>query len=191
MPESPFATALGSRRIAGLALETAGLLAVWLLLTRGDERGLLFGIGFASIVAILRNGLMRPPPLTLRPLAVARFLPYFLWQSLQGGVDIALRAILPAEGPGGRRVFAIEPRLHQYGLRLPPGSARMFFIGVVSLLPGTLSADLEDDTLEVHVIGGSRDVEAQLESLERLVAPLFAVDLRPGADPAARGDGHG
>lgn len=188
MSDLLLASASRLRRVQGMALEIVCLLALWLLLTRGDSRGLLFGLGVAVVATGIRNGLLSGAPLALRPIALARFLPSFLGQSLQAGADIALRAILPAgrsnpaeaEGPTGgsadRSGFAIEPRLHHFGLRLPPGNARRFFIGVVSLLPGTLSAEVDGDTLEVHVIGGRRDVDAQLRDLERRVAPLFALE---------------
>lgn len=192
------------RRVQGMAIEMACLLALWLLLTRGDASGLLFGLCVAAIATGVRNGLLSGPPLSLHPLALARFLPGFIGQSLQAGADIALRAILSPDtrdttdttgAREGRRRFVIEPRLHQYGLRLPPGNARTFFIGVISLLPGTLSAEVEGDTLAVHVIGGSRDVGAQLSQLERRVAPLFGLDppSRNGAGEKAtiRGSDHG
>ncbi len=180
-----------------MAVEMVCLLALWLLLTRGDASGLPFGLCIAAIATGVRNGLLGGPPLSLHPLALARFLPGFIGQSLQAGADIALRAILSPDARGtadtadiegalgGQRRFAIEPRLHQYGLRLPPGNARTFFIGVISLLPGTLSAEVEGDTLAVHVIGGSRDVGAQLSQLERRVAPLFGLD--PPSRNGARG----
>lgn len=203
------------RRVQGMAVEMVCLLALWLLLTRGDSRGLLFGICVAAVATGIRNGLLDAPPLSLRPIALARFLPGFVGQSLLAGADIALRAILPAHtygvsndahdadagaddttgGFAGRSRFAIEPRLHHYGLGLPPGNARTFFIGVVSLLPGTLSAGLEGDTLEAHVIGGRRDIDAQLRGLERLVAPLFGLDppssARVGKNGRTGGSDHG
>lgn len=181
MSQAPFAAAPRWQYGVGLTVDLVCLVAVWLLLTRGDARGLLFGIGVAAVATGVRRRLLRAPAFVVRPAALARFLPYFLWQSLQGGVDIAWRALSPG-GPGsdwrtGWSSPAIEPRLHHYELRIPPGNARTFFVGVVSLLPGTLSADLDGDRLEVHVIGGSRDVHAQLDQLERLVAPLFALDV--------------
>lgn len=220
MSDLVFASAPRSRRVRGMALEMVCLLALWLLLTRGDSSGLLFGICAAAVATGIRNVLLDGPPLSLRPIALARFLPSFIGQSLQAGADIALRAILPAytsaasddangandaeadaDADGrsgdfaGRSGFAIEPRLHPYALGLPPGNARTFFIGVVSLLPGTLSAEVVGDTLEVHVIGGRRDVDAQLRGLEQRVAPLFALDP-PSSDGAekkggTRGSDHG
>jgi multicomponent Na+:H+ antiporter subunit E len=196
------ASASRSRRVQGMAVEMVCLLALWMLLTRGDSSGLLFGLCIAAIATGFRNGPLSGPPLALRPLTLARFLPGFIGQSLQAGADIALRAIPPATDADADAVgfpqrwrFTIEPRLHRYGLQLPPGNARTFFIGVISLLPGTLSAEVEGDTLAVHVIGGRRDVGAQLSRLEQRVASLFGLDppSRNGAGPKERirGSDHG
>jgi multicomponent Na+:H+ antiporter subunit E len=46
----------------------------------------------------------------------------------------------------------IDPQLIQYEFRLPTGTARTFFMNVVNLLPGTLSADRGNDVLTVHVM---------------------------------------
>jgi multicomponent Na+:H+ antiporter subunit E len=101
---------------------------------------------------------------------MARFLPFFLWQSLRGGIDVARRALHPR--------LPLAPLLLDYPLRLPDGPACTFLANTVSLLPGTLSADLENGCLTVHVLDGSQpDVSAELQSLEALIADLFGVEL--------------
>lgn len=75
----------------------------------------------------------------------------------------------------------LNPGLLRYELRIAPGTARVFFVNTVSLLPGTLSADLREDCLWVHVIDASQENYAHLRLLEDRVADLFA--LGPVTDP--------
>jgi multicomponent Na+:H+ antiporter subunit E len=62
-------------------------------------------------------------------------------------------------------------------LRLPPGSARTLFIAVISLLPGTLSAELEGRRLRVHTLIQDPAVLENLRELEIRVAALFGLEL--------------
>lgn len=53
-------------------------------------------------------------------------MPYLLWRSLYGGVDVARRALHPA--------LPIAPRLFDHHWRLPPGLPRVVMANTVSLL---------------------------------------------------------
>ncbi len=96
-----------------------------------------------------------------------RFAPHFVCSSFLGGLDVAWRSLHPR--------LPIDPRLIAYHLRLPEGTERVFFMNVVNLLPGTLSADICDDVLTVHVIDGQQPIHEQLTKLEQAVAGLFAI----------------
>ena len=68
-----------------------------------------------------------------------------------------------------------------YSLHLREGTARVFFANIVSLLPGTLSADIRGDTLIVHVLDKNLPMFEQLRRLELAVARLFGCAL--GREP--------
>jgi multicomponent Na+:H+ antiporter subunit E len=93
------------------------------------------------------------------------FVPFFLWHSLKGGVDVAWRAFHPR--------LPITPELIEYPLRLPPGLPRVILVNTVSLLPGTLSAELGGQVLKVHVLDSLGDFLAELETLEQRVGCMF------------------
>lgn len=97
-----------------------------------------------------------------------RFLPYFVWNSLRGGVDVAVRVLHPQ--------LPIEPALVRYELRLRDSAARVLMADTVTLLPGTLSADLDDHVLVVHVLNAGAPFDEVLEVLEQRVADLFGLD---------------
>jgi multicomponent Na+:H+ antiporter subunit E len=98
-----------------------------------------------------------------------QFLPYFLWESFRGGIDVAGRVV-------GRRVD-VDPGYHGYRLALAKPAARVFFLDVVSLLPGTLSADIDGDRLLVHMLDRRQDPSRELARLERRVAAVFGERL--------------
>ncbi|MCG8485893.1 MAG: Na+/H+ antiporter subunit E, partial [Chromatiales bacterium] len=97
------------------------------------------------------------------------FAPFFFYRSLLGGVDVAWRAVHPR--------MPINPRLVEYPIQLPPGLPQVFMANIVSLLPGTLSAELSARLLRVHVLSSRGDVVPELEALERRIAGVFGVSL--------------
>jgi multicomponent Na+:H+ antiporter subunit E len=98
---------------------------------------------------------------------VLRFLPFFLRQSARGGIDVAARALHPR--------LPVLPGFIEYPLRLPEGPARVFFVNSLNLLPGTLSAELRDGVLRVHLLHRGMPARERIEQLEGRVAALFGV----------------
>jgi multisubunit Na+/H+ antiporter MnhE subunit len=47
---------------------------------------------------------------------------------------------------------------------------------VVSLLPGTLSAELSEDCMKVHVLDVNADALKELQSLEAKIGHLFGLE---------------
>jgi multicomponent Na+:H+ antiporter subunit E len=163
---------MGRRRLgpARLARHTAVFAVAWAIIAGG--RGWAAGLPVALLAATASCWLLPPARVSLRGLL--RFLPFFAWNSLRGGVDVALRALHPR--------LPIEPRLVRYELRLEDAVARVFMANSVTLLPGTLSADLQGDVLLVHVLNASGPFAGALAKLEGHVADLFGRhDLAPGS----------
>lgn len=108
---------------------------------------------------------------TPRVLSALAFAPFFLWQSLKGGLDVAWRVIRPR--------MRIAPGVHTYRLRLTNASARVVLLDTLSLLPGTLSADLRGDLLTVHALDAADGaaLDADIARLERRIAALFGERL--------------
>jgi multicomponent Na+:H+ antiporter subunit E len=98
-----------------------------------------------------------------------RFVPYFLRASLLAGLDVMRRALDPR--------MPIDPALVRFPLRLPPGPARATLAAVVSLLPGTLSVELEHEQLLVHVLDRRLAAGQALGQLEDRVADVFGLTL--------------
>jgi multicomponent Na+:H+ antiporter subunit E len=146
---------------------------LWLALTGGDAASWIIGIPavLAATLAALRLS-ERGNGLSAR--GAARFLPFFLLESVRGGVDVARRVLRPQ--------MRIDPGIHTYRLRLRRSDACVFFVDSVSLLPGTLSADLCDGVMRVHALDVNDAIAASLRRLEERVADLFGEQLEAAAD---------
>jgi multicomponent Na+:H+ antiporter subunit E len=98
-----------------------------------------------------------------------RFIPFFLWESIRGGVDVASRVLRPC--------MAIRPGFISYTTTLRSPAARLLFVNCISLLPGTLAADISDDELRVHTLDLEGDTGRELSRLERRVAAVYGERL--------------
>ena len=97
----------------------------------------------------------------------------FFHLSFTAGLDVASRALGPA--------IRLDPGMVSHPCRLPAGAARYFFMIVISLIPGTLTADQRGDTLDVHVLDRLQANEDGLRELEEDVARLFGLPLSVAA----------
>lgn len=139
--------------------------ALWWTLAGASPSSWWVGVPAIVLALIASVKLFPSKQFVWRNLVV--FVPRFLWRSLLGGVDVAWRALHPAR--------PIAPALLQYPLRLPPGLPQVFMANTVSLLPGTLSATIEDSVLTVHVLNSRGDIQEELRKVEDDVARLLAV----------------
>lgn len=152
------------------ALHVAFSAFLWWLLTEGNLSSWEVGVPVIVAATIVSQTLFPSPRWRWRFSSFVRFIPFFLWQSLRGGVDVARRTFHPA--------LPLDPLFFDYHLRLPEGPAQVFLADLVSLLPGTLSANLQQGCLTVHALDGDPLVLTQeLQSLENRTAELYSVTL--------------
>lgn len=141
---------------------------LWLILTGGDFRTWWFGL-LAAAIAAGASMLLPGERRSLSVTGLVRFVPFFVRQSLEGGFDVARRAFHPR--------MPIDPAIVSYSVRLPEGPASVFLAAVISLLPGTLTAELRDRLLLVHVLDVGLPVIEKLRTLEEKVGTLFGMKL--------------
>ena len=142
------------------------LALIWLALNGLD--GWPLGLLAALVGAIAGGFLASGQPYPWRPHRLAGFLLFFLIESFKGGVDVAWRAIQPR--------LSIEPEFHRWQINLPKGQPRTLMVSVISLLPGTLSADLSDDGHELIVHTLMPEGMASVERLDKHIRRLFSLD---------------
>lgn len=157
--------------IGALILRGGLLTAAWIVLTGASLA--YWGLAALIIVAATATSLGVMPPGAWRwtALGLARFIPFFVHQSVRGGFDVSRRAL--------RLRMPLDPGFVEYRLRLPAGPARVFFANSVSLQPGTASVGIEGEVLTVHALDLGMPVEESLRDLEARVAGLFGVELTP------------
>jgi multicomponent Na+:H+ antiporter subunit E len=144
---------------------------LWVVVAGGAPGSWTLGVPvvLAATAASMQLRSRRPESArqSLRLLPALRFAAFFGWQSLRGGVDVALRALAPG--------LPIDPGFVTHRLAVPPGPARVLVVDVVSLLPGSLSVSLDDDRLTLHVIDMGVDVEGALRTVERHACAIFGL----------------
>ncbi|WP_157268185.1 Na+/H+ antiporter subunit E [Azohydromonas aeria] len=146
----------------------AGLLVTWLALYGLQSLG--FGVAAAALGTMA--GLLAAPgeayPVRLRRLP--GFVLFFLRESVRGGMDVAVRALHP------RRPLA--PAFVEHPLRLPAGQPRTLLVGLIGLLPGSMSVEVDEarQVLLVHVL--AVDGPDPVAPLERQLVRLFGLDGR-------------
>jgi len=123
-------------------------------------------------------GLLLPagPRWRLSPRGAVVFAVWFAIQSVRGAVDVSRRALSPS--------LPLRPGFRSHPLRLPPGPARVVFVNTITLLPGSLAAEIAGDRVIVHMLDTGADLAADLDRLERRVRALFA--LHPAAESSTR-----
>ncbi len=147
---------------------------LWWALTEGDPYNWWFGL-IMVVVATLASSAMQPA-VRWRPLGLLRFIPFFIRQSVLGGVDVARRAFSP-EMPN-------DPGFVEFQVRLPVGPSRVLLANTMSLLPGTVSVELRDTSLRLHALDRSMPIERTLRTGEAHIAAIFGVELHLPAEPA-------
>ncbi len=164
-------------RLRRCLVRTAWMALVWLGLNGLDGHSWIVGGPAVLVAAWISVQLL--PAVTWRwsPGGVLVFAAYFLRESVRGGWDVARRALSPG--------LALSPAIVCHSFRLPPGPARLFFCGVISLLPGTAVVAIADSNLCIHVLDDSPAVEEALRELEWRVGALFGLEFRKEKEPAA------
>lgn len=142
---------------------------IWLVLSNGELES--WWIGIPAIVICVGVSMLLPTPWPWRwqVIGVIRFTPFFLGESFRSGVEVAYRALHPD--------MPLDPVLLYYPLRLPEGLARISFANAISLLPGTLSAELAENHIVIHALDGSKEIVPKLELLELRIADFFGLDI--------------
>lgn len=141
------------------------LFALWLVFDGLD--GWPVGVLAALIGGGLAGWLADSEPFWWNPFRLVEFAGFFLVESFRGGIDVAWRSLHPR--------MPVSPRFFEHEIQVPEGQPSTLLISVISLLPGTLSAELQRDehVLVVHTLADGG--EESVERLERRIARLFSL----------------
>ena len=110
----------------------------------------------------------------LKPLVLLRYLPLFVWKSIASGFDVMVRVLTPS--------LPIHPGLVHYQLSLSHLGARVLLANCITMLPGTISAQLNDDQLIVHTLDTTLPVHVTINRFERKIAKIFGLEITSGQE---------
>ena len=118
--------------------------------------------------------LVGPGGYLLKPVVLLRYLPLFVWKSIASGFDVMVRVLNPR--------LPIHPGLVHYPLSLTHEGARVLLANCITMLPGTISAQLKDDQLIVHTLDTTLPVHATIDRFERKIATIFRLEKTAGQE---------
>jgi multicomponent Na+:H+ antiporter subunit E len=157
-------TRITATQLRNRAAATAVLAALWWLIAGGERGAWLVGLPAVLAAAAAGVSLVGRPPSRLSLAGLPGFITVFLRESLCGGVDVARRTL-------GRRL-RIKPGFRTYPMVLSDPLARVLMVNCISLLPGTLAVDLDNDQVLLHLLDSDVDPEPDLLRLEQAIAGL-------------------
>ena len=138
---------------------------LWSILTTGDPASWVIGAPVVLLTAYFSWSLKTTESFRVSPLGLARYLAFFVVESVRGGVDVARRALLPGQ--------QINPHFLNYCTSLPTGLPRVWFANTVNLLPGTLTANIEGDRFTIHALATDMRPLEGIRACEQRVAAVF------------------
>ncbi len=144
---------------------------VWLVLCGGGLVHWLFGLPTIILATWLSLQLAETRSSSIRLSILLRFIPFFIVKSIASGFDVMVRVLHPN--------LPINPGIIDYPLALDHQRARIFLANSITLLPGTITADLNDQRLLVHTLDTSNAVQDSICHLEARVAELYKLELKP------------
>lgn len=155
---------------------TVGVLALlWTGLAGPDPASWVIGAPVVALATALRFAFPPAGRVRLSPLGAIRFIGWFAVASFRGATDVAARAL-------AWRV-QLAPGIRGYHTDLPAGAPRLVFVNAITLLPGTLSAEINGGRVDVHMLDTRVDLASELAPLEARVRALFGLPTLPRTRP--------
>lgn len=159
-------------RVLRPALLFLSLLGFWLALS-GKTESLFVSLGVVSAAALtppslhlLRAVLGTPeqaPP--VRPLALTGYVLWLLTRIPPAGVTVALTVLLPGRAP--------RPGVVRFRTGLASPAARTLLANSITLVPGTMTINVEDDRFTVHAFDPGAVADLANAATQRRIARIF------------------
>ncbi len=155
------------KRLVPAPLLSATLFVVWLLLANTlDPAHVVLGALLAVVVPWFTERLRPERPRVRRPLVIARLGLTVLWDIVLSNIEVARRILGPED--------AIRPAFVWVPLDLSDPHAIVSLAGIITMTPGTLSAELSADRryLLVHAFNVDDEPALIAQIKARYEAPL-------------------
>jgi len=156
-------------KASGMLIRMTLLASLWWIIVQGRADAWLIGlpaVALATMASVSLSGQGLP---RVSFAGLLGFFAVFLRESVSGGIDVARRTLAPK--------LDIQPGFRRYRVHLSDTPGRVLLVNCISLLPGTLAADLDGDEVELHMLDSRVDPEPELLRLEQAIASLFGLRL--------------
>ena len=125
------------------------LFLIWLFLTAStDPQELVMGVIFSLLIAAFAYPIFTTRGLAnLHPKRVAyaiAYIPYFLWAMIMANLDVAYRVLHPKR--------PIRPGIVHCKTVLKTNPGKLALANSITLTPGTITLDVDDDNYFIHWI---------------------------------------
>ncbi len=137
----------------------------WLILAGGHKISDIWFVILCLVVTTVISIYSVPPgQWVLRPLGIARFFPYFIITAIRGGWDVARRVFF--------RNVPVDPVFVTIEHDGDPRKT-LILAWVISLLPGTASTVINENSIVVHVLDKKLPVNEDIQKLKTRINDLF------------------
>jgi multicomponent Na+:H+ antiporter subunit E len=139
--------------------------AAWLILIGGQQLSdIVFVILFLALTTVMSIYSVTPGEWDFSLLGIIRFFPYFIITALRGGWDVARRVFF--------RTIPIDPDFITIQHDRHPQKT-LILAWIISLLPGTASCVITEDTIVVHVLDKRLPVREEIQELQKRINAMF------------------
>jgi multicomponent Na+:H+ antiporter subunit E len=130
------------------------ILGVWFILVWSFETpDVIAGVLIAAFLSLLLNSIFeKEATYLLHPVRLfwmIVYIPVFFYHMIVANFDVAYRVINPG--------LPIKPGIVKVKTKLKTDMGKMFLANSITLTPGTLTVDVEDDVLYIHWINVQTD----------------------------------
>jgi multicomponent Na+:H+ antiporter subunit E len=156
------------RHCQAALLRTVLFAGIWLIFTGADPSSWIIGVPTLMLATAASLELTPPSQRRLSLFRLTSLMPWFVWESVRGGFDVAARILRPR--------MRIDPGFQTYLVHRTGAQSQVLLADVVSLLPGTLSADLKENGLLVHALDRGIDLDGVIGRVEQRLAAAVGED---------------
>ncbi|MFP4065772.1 MAG: Na+/H+ antiporter subunit E [Bacteroidales bacterium] len=154
-----------STLVKSFLLRFAVFAAGWFVLVGGQQiSDIVFVILFLVGTTVVSIYSVPPGQWVISPLGIIRFFPYFIITAIRGGWDVARRVFF--------RHVPVDPAFVTIEHGRDPRKT-LILVWVISLLPGTASTVLNEETIIVHVLDKKLPVDQEVRELKKRIDKMF------------------
>lgn len=142
---------------------------LWLVLTGAEIDALPYGALLVVLATWMSIWLLPVGGRLRMGFGAVWMLPMFMVRAIGGGVDVARRALLP-----GQR---LDPTILKFPLRHREGGVPVLMAYILAGLPGSLTVDIEDGHIILHVLDPAMATPEMVAELERKVGTVLGQEM--------------